>query len=122
MKDIDQVTDYMLELKNFHLGSHDAEIFPVLVASEYNGEPLKNADVECLGSWYINDYIKNIDYLLGNAADGWEESPYKPTPTIIEAARALYANHTIDEITRSEAGDNIISTCQKINEIIEDSR
>ena len=30
-------------------------------------------------------------------------SPYAPTPTIIEAARTLYENHSVENITRHEA-------------------
>lgn len=121
-KDIDQVIDYELELKNFHLGSHRADMFSVLVVSEYLGEPQNNDGVGCLGKSHIQDYIKTIDYIVGNGADGWEESPYKPTPTIIEAARALYSGHNVEEITRNEAGDNITATCVKINEIIDDCK
>jgi len=121
-KDIDQVIDYELELKNFHLGSHSADMFSLLVASEYLGEPQNNDSIVCLGKLHIQDYIKTIDYLVGDGADGWEESPYKPTPTIIEAARALYSGHNVEDITRNEAGDNITATCVKINEIIDDCK
>ena len=30
----------------------------------------------------------------------WIESAYMPTPTIIEAAQALYRNHSVEEILR----------------------
>ena len=33
----------------------------------------------------------------------WLISPYAPTPTIIEAARSLYENHSVENITRHEA-------------------
>ena len=33
----------------------------------------------------------------------WIISPYAPTPTIIEAAKSLYENHTVEDITRHEA-------------------
>lgn len=33
----------------------------------------------------------------------WIISPYAPTPTIIEAAKALYENHSVENITRHEA-------------------
>ncbi|MEI6228787.1 MAG: DUF2075 domain-containing protein [Candidatus Saccharibacteria bacterium] len=121
-KDIDQVIDYELELKNFHLGSHGADIFSVLVASEYLGGAQNNNSVGCLVKSNIQDYIRAIDYSIGDGANGWEESPYKPTPTIIEAARALYSGHNVEEITRNEAGDNITATCVKINEIIDDCK
>lgn len=40
----------------------------------------------------------------------WENSIYKPTPTIIEAAQALYQGHSVKEISRSDSGaENLIS-------------
>jgi len=51
------------------------------------------------------------------------ESPYQPTPTIIEAARALYAHHSVEAITRHEAGvDDLKVTSQRIEELIEQAR
>jgi len=60
-----------------------------------------------MGSKHVAEFINSIKFCAGNGADGWEGSPYKPTPTIIEAARALYSGHNVEEITRNEAGDNI---------------
>ena len=47
----------------------------------------------------------------------WVISPYAPTPTIIEAARVLYENHTVEDITRHEADK--VSTDKTINKILE---
>ena len=33
-KDLDQVTDYALDLQNFHEGSHERYIAPILVATQ----------------------------------------------------------------------------------------
>jgi len=120
--DIEQVIDYSLELRNFHQGSHNANIFSVVVATKYEGEPQEKSNVYCMGSKHVADYINSIEFCSGNGADGWESSPYKPTPTIIEAARALYSGHSVEEITRNEAGDNITSTCKRINDIILECR
>ena len=35
--------------------------------------------------------------------EDWENGHYKPTPTIIEAARALYFGHSVEEISRNDA-------------------
>lgn len=121
-KDIDQVIDYSLELRNFHLGSYNAEIFPVLLASKFTGDAINIDNIKCLGPKELKKYIESIEYINGHEAVGWENTPYKPTPTIIEAARALYSGHNVEEITKNEAGDNITATCKKINEIIEDSK
>lgn len=48
----------------------------------------------------------------------WIISPYAPTPTIIEAARTLYENHSVENITRHETDkvstDRTIATILKI--------
>lgn len=49
--------------------------------------------------------------------ENWIISPYAPTPTIIEAARALYENHSVEDITRHEADE--VSTDQTIHYVLE---
>ena len=113
--DIDQVLDYALDLKNFHKFSEDKIIAPILVATNY-----KNHSTEIKESVYddgvINPLItgKNgLFELITKVIDrhpyempineNWIISPYAPTPTIIEAARSLYENHSVEDITRHEA-------------------
>ena len=46
----------------------------------------------------------------------WIISPYSPTPTIIEAAKSLYENHSVENITRHEAdkvGDFLAENTQR---------
>ena len=50
------------------------------------------------------------------ALDNWLISPYAPTPTIIEAARTLFENHSVEDITRHEADK--VSTDRTINYIL----
>src|SRR5262249_33682124 len=55
--------------------------------------------------------------------DRWSRSGYKPTPTIIEAAQALYQGHRGEDITRSAAGaKNLSETAACLAEIIEDAK
>ena len=113
--DIDQVLDYALDLKNFHKFSEDKIIAPILVATNY-----KNHSTEIKGSVYddgvINPLItgeNGLFELITKVIDrhpyempineNWIISPYAPTPTIIEAARSLYENHSVEDITRHEA-------------------
>jgi len=52
-------------------------------------------------------------------ADQWESGRYSPTPTIIEAAMALYNSHSVEEISRSDAAAiNLNVTSAAISEII----
>ena len=51
-------------------------------------------------------------------SEEWERSPYQPTPTIIEAARRLYDQHSVAAISRSGTDVNI--TCRQIERLIKD--
>lgn len=114
--DVEQVMDYALDLKNFHRYSHDRVIVPILV-------PTKHSSSSCI--FHPSVYDDSIFNPLITGAEGlqeiivkvlrhinaenpetiqdWVISPYTPTPTIIEAARALYENHSVEDITRHEA-------------------
>ena len=53
----------------------------------------------------------------------WLNARYAPTPTIIEAAQALYRNHSVHEISRNDAGaENLTETTATINQIIDDCK
>lgn len=116
--DVEQVLDYALDLKNFHLLSQDRTIVPILVPTNYKTSssefqasvyddsiynPLISGETglqELISQVLVHDGASKPDDSLG--AD-WIISPYSPTPTIIEAARTLYENHSVEEITRHEA-------------------
>lgn len=56
-------------------------------------------------------------------ADIWSRGRYKPTPTIIEAAQALYRGHDVQELSRSEAGaENLTRTSNCIETLIDDAK
>src|SRR4030043_54654 len=128
---IDQVWDYALDLKNFHDTSHEQYIAPVLIATEAkNVEPIIALSPQ---NDKLFDPIKtNVDLLsevienVLSLADGkdidqaqWESGRYCPTPTIIEAAIALYNDHSVTEISRSDAGAiNLSKTSDVISDII----
>jgi hypothetical protein len=129
-----QVWDYALDLKYFHRASHDASIVPILIATEAAnseaglGEPfIDNVFPPALSNaeglrQLIDDGIRRI---TGVPLDpiAWAKAPYKPTPTIIEAARALYAQHSVDEISRSDAGArNLALTSRRIEALIDEAR
>ena len=128
--DVEQVMDYALDLKNFHLYSHDRTIVPILVPTKH-----KSSTTTFAPSVY-NDNIYNplisgetgLRQLISNVLEhseaqanagsikDWTISPYAPTPTIIEAARTLYENHSVEDITRHEADK--VSTDTTINYIL----
>lgn len=126
---IDQVIDYALDLRNFHEGSHYANLIPVLIAEkapifENNFQRAENLEQAILlNAQNLNKFFKYYDSNSLMDVAAWEQSSYKPTPTIIEAAQALYQNHNVAEITRSDAGaKNLSDTAGCISNIIEQAR
>lgn len=131
--DIDQCLDYVLDLKNFHGESQHITLVPILIATkaqEYQNSYERYEDgifkpILCNGN-NIGGEIESIcKRYRGNPIDAikWENSSYKPTPTIIEAAQALYLEHNVKEISRSDSGAiNLIKTAEAINQIIEKSK
>jgi hypothetical protein len=130
---IDQATDYALDLKNFHAASHNLSIVPIVIATTAVSRGAKivwSADgiAQAVPSngVALGTLIKKIarDRSTGVDVDAamWVTSGYKPTPTIIEAAQALYRGHRVDEITRSDAGAiNLSQTADCVAQIIDEA-
>ncbi len=129
---IEQTIDYCLDLQNFHEGSHHEKIVPVLIstkASNFENIFEINDNLFELLKSNENNIAKTISKIL-TLSNGtqicpkqWENSIYKPTPTIIEASQALYRGHSVSEISRSDAGAiNLSKTTECINRIIEKSK
>lgn len=133
--DVDQVLDYALDLKNFHKFSQDNLIVPILIATNY-----RNSSTDIQMSVYddrvVNPLLSGksgvanlIEEVLKAFPDepsvnpNWIISPYAPTPTIIEAAKTLYENHSVENITRHEA-DKVSTdkTISYILDVIQDSK
>ncbi len=128
----DQVYDYALDLRNFQKESHDKLLVPMMISTnaprmqnvlrtrERIIEPLRcNAENIGAAITYIAAHYHEpaFDYIA------WEHSEYLPTPTIVEAAQALYRGHNVHDITRSDAGaENLTVTTDELNQIIEYSK
>ena len=131
---IDQVWDYALDLKNFHESSHSLKIVPLLVATDSPGSG--QVDVEFADDGVARplcitaaDVRTTIDRLTSCShgpkidVDHWQRGAYRPTPTIIEAARALYANHSVENIARNDAGaKNLQVTSRRVEALIDEAR
>jgi hypothetical protein len=129
--DFNQAWDYALDLKNFHRASHTAPIFPILVATAAPASdsvwkvphpdgvrPPRRCNALDLGRIVEEGLAIATGPDLDSEA--WGSAPYHPTPTIIEAARALYSRHSVEAISRSEAeGKNLAVTSVAVEEIID---
>lgn len=135
-----QVEEYALLLHYFHKGSAERRIVPILVSPEnedMNFDALNQRELfpqlteywiapvmrsswsslpNLLNTIAISD-SKQIDYVE------WDESPYFPVPSIIEAALALNTGLSIREIAHSEASEHEIEVvCDKIQQIVDNAR
>ncbi len=132
---IDQVWDYALDLKNFHETSHEHFIAPILIATKAENIlttisttvhddkllfPIKSNEKS------LSQTIENVlNFTRGTIINPtqWESGRYQPTPTIIEAAMALYNGHSVNEISRSDASAiNLSKTSDAVSEIIQISK
>jgi len=126
-----QVIDYTLDLRNFHEGSHYAKLIPVLISTKAKTNYVNLEEVVSLNqvakcnkfglSETIKKFIKDSNPKI--EVDTWESSIYKPTPTIVEAAQALYKGHKVEEISRSDSGAiNLTKTTDCLNKVIDNSK
>lgn len=128
---LDQVYGYGLDLKHFHETSHSALIVPVLVATHAESPadaPLQWEDDGLARPMRVNaaGLSAAINFVCrvwgGGEIDpvAWGAGRYRPTPTIVEAAQALYRGHAVEDISRSEAGaENLTHTAGYVASAIE---
>lgn len=128
-----QVLDYALDLKNFQSTCKDLLIAPVFIPTEASESSINYNEYEDhilhpmgISKGQINSFLKTTVERYPSEAidhDEWENGVYMPSPTIIEAAQALYCNHSVAEISRSDAGaQNLTATTTAIKEIIRYSK
>jgi hypothetical protein len=140
---INQAYDYALDLKNFHSTSLKPFVAPICIATKARPAtrvmvttihndgvlvPVRSSPDQLSATIKeILEFAKpktmaappqTVDWIAG-----WESGRYSPTPTIIEAAMALYNHHSVEEISRSDAAAvNLTITSAAVSEIIESAK
>jgi hypothetical protein len=131
-----QVEDYCLDLRDFHSESRGRVLVPILVATHAEERsPILGEVVDSLApAWLANEQSLErildqitVTYHAPSAASidpsRWDAADYSPTPTIVEAARALYEGHNVHEITRCHGGaENLTKTSAAVMEAIAQAR
>ena len=139
--DIDQVWDYAMDLKNFQEDCRERVIIPVLIATNADDHfPLAST---CIYHDKVYEPVRTnaahlhevIQSALHRQPSSWRAAPndlddsrwvyarYSPTPTIIQAASYMYANHSVESITRTEAsGASLQQTTEYIMQVIRDTK
>lgn len=106
---------------------------PILVATEAAPEHLSIATsvaadglfepVCCNALTLAQALEQSLEFAEGETIDPqeWVTGRYKPTPTIVEAAMALYARHSVADISRSDAA-NLGETSGFVTKVIQEAR
>jgi hypothetical protein len=136
-QDIIQVWDYALDLKNFHEATHNRYVVPILVSTAADFP--QNDYSKCFDDRTFYPLLSNVEGLKTvistildkckydshetmTSDEEWAKSRYAPTPTIVEAASALYLNHTVEEISRHDSAENLSITSNLVTQIIQRSK
>lgn len=132
-KDLRQCHGYAIDLHHFHEGSHTKTIVPILVATDADSKQ-ERIKFDGLVVAPVCATSANLAYVISDCTHAavlresidfqtWYQSSYRPTPTIIEAAQALYGDHRVEDIARSDAGaKNLLITSNEITSIIRDAQ
>ena len=133
--DLRQVEDYALDLHDFHAGCRRHPVVPVLVATEaaavaldmpllwHGVTPVLRASGANLGA-VIGEVQRGIG-APGEAMDvaGWEAQPYRPVPSVLEAATLLFRRNSVAEIAAARAdAANLTLTTGAIEAAIAEAR
>jgi hypothetical protein len=132
-----QVEDYALDMRDFHEMSRDRRLVPVVVVPKApaieNFSRTPSTDSVCpVLLTNANDLSKVILTAFETdhrsecqpiTAEAWDNSAYRPVPTIIEAAETLYAGHNVRDVAHSHAGAvNLTTTSDRLVEIIQQAQ
>lgn len=122
-EDARQVIGYCLDLRDFHEESRGQLLIPLLIATDAPNhtaglvpprtsalvQPLCTANASMLAETICTMVQTYRASQLHVDATRWNNSKYFPTPTIVEAAQALYARQDVREISQSHAGATNLS-------------
>lgn len=130
-----QTEQYALDLRDFHAASRGRCVVPVLIASDAPVQsgvtPVLNErlaqEVQTVHPGGLSDLLLRwwrAGHLSGSVpidAEAWETAAYRPTPNIIEAARALYERHDVRDISLSGA-QNLDATVDAVLDLVRTCR
>lgn len=128
-----QTERYAYSLRDFHEASQTRLVIPVLCADRAGAVPMEISVFEGVAATLLvnADTLADALALIADRVDasaspldaaGFDLSPYRPTPTIVEAAQALYAGHQIADIGRGDAADTELQrAAQRLQDIAIDA-
>jgi hypothetical protein len=136
-----QLEEYALLLHYFHKASANRRIIPIVVSPEAGDPSLDSLNQHemfpQLATYWVNKVVisswENLPSVLATAYKrefreqieftAWDQSPYHPVPSIIEAAVALKSGLSIREIAHCEASEHEIDVVrQTIQRYVDEAR
>jgi hypothetical protein len=120
-RDRDAVEDAALDVHDFHAGSRSHPVVPLLITVEAarsdRARPLLLPGVTPIVEASAATLVETLRDLCRAPLcapldpDAWQAAPYRPIPSLIEAARMLYARHGVADIAASHAtAENLRAT------------
>lgn len=116
-----QAEDYALDLASFHAMSSAATIIPVVVAGGTRAMPPEEVSDSLVlrpgrcGREQLASYI--VELCLKHSSSGlqidwrqWNNAAYRPVPTMIDAARAIFSGMEVREIAHAQSDPHNLTT------------
>lgn len=131
--DMWQTERYALDIRDFHLQSRGRRIAPVLIATSMPSrglpvvpEPVTEAlPLAACGGGDLGEYLLALSASERPGpeidVEAWDDSAYRATPTIIQAARDLYEGHDVRSISTSDA-TNLSGTVEAVIDLVQRCR
>jgi len=134
--DVRQVEEYALDLRDFHAGSNARRILPVLWSTEsmstrstpscrgLGPSDTTVAPVQQIGAEGLRDFLAALISDTSEqqlVAESWDRAVYRPVPTVIEAATAIFAGHDVRSIANADA-DNLRTAAARLVSLIVEAR
>lgn len=106
-EDIDQVSAYARDLREYHYETRDKKVIPILVLTKTTNLNEEINNVICISDDLLQNTLDKIytENINPTPLDIWINSKYEPLPTIVDAARTFMKNEELPNIRR------VNSTC-----------
>lgn len=106
-EDLDQVSAYVRDLREYHYQTRDKDVVPILVLTRTKNLNEKINGVTCVSEDLLQNTLDTIytENITPEPLYEWINSKYEPLPTIVEAARLIMENEELPNIRR------VNSTC-----------
>ena len=100
--DVDQVAAYARDLANYHEASHECPVVPVLIPTQRKtAEEVR--EVQVIAPRSLAGWLQGLETSSPIDADAWLNAEYAPLPSVIQAARHIFANEPLPSVRRAQS-------------------